>query len=252
MPQYAETECKFNIGKISLKKKGMKKMKKLLAWILSMSMILTSCGLTALAVEVSDSVITYSQTFDDAASIDDFTKISQSNSPNKSYNAADGKLSFSANGNTGLYLLPETVTAANFVMEADITVKDNNNSKIGFIFNYNEDENANASYAGITYYTYAGHLVLTAVENGVGNTRWADGGKGTSVITANGETAKLKMIVNNGKFEFFVNGELSYTITSRESSSVTWLPDFTKGGRLGMTFQTGAIDVDNVTGRTVD
>lgn len=248
MPQYAETECKFNIGKISLKKKGMKKMKKLLAWILSMSMILTSCGLTALAVEVSSATTLYSQTFDDAASINDFTMVAGGAA--LSYNETDKSATLSKYGSRTIYLLPETVNYSNFVIDADVipsSIQDEN-LNFGFVFNYADTKN----FARMMYYANREkNLFLAGIVDGTSKAWEIYNGTGASSLTAVGEKAHLKMIVNNGKMEFFVNGELCYTYTSGTGSKIGEI-DFTKGGRIGLEVQAGQISVDNVTVKTID
>ncbi len=201
-----------------------------------------------------DEGIIYRQGFSSEKGIKEISLADGTSLPGKpeiGYNGEDGCLSFEGWGqNTGL-MLPGDITAEEFVMECDISyekTKDYRGRSIGFvlIFGFRDDEN----YTYLNYYPETGSIVMGNLIRGEVRSRYAEEGRGASVMLGENETAHLKLAVQDGKLEFFVNGELGYTFDSRGHDDIS--NDFTEGGGLGVFSNADKtmISIDNISVRT--
>ena len=200
-----------------------------------------------------DGNIIYSQSFNEENSIKDFTTVRRDvlpGAPDIEYDSQNGCMTFEAWGqNTGM-LLPEYLTPDNFVMEADITYSKTkehlgNPAAFGFIFGY-----GGGKFTSLSYNPETGTVIMGNLIGGEVKSRYAEKGNGASVMIGENETVSLKLAVNGGFMEFFVNGELCYTFDSRISDVSN---DFCEGGRLGIFSKADKtmISVDNITVRSL-
>lgn len=246
-------------------KKGMKCMKKIskaLGYVLALATTIAAVGITP--VSAAESEIKYNQTFSAASSVSDFSSAKGSSldgTPEMTYNAELQCAEFNAIASRSGFVLPASVNEKNYVMEADIIYDKNENHNgtdsiiFGLIYAYQDADNL--SYIG--YNPVNGTIIMYNAIDKATTTRYSDKGKGASILLDEGETAKLKLIVNEGLMEFFVNGELCYTYYSpddtRKAVATTnqRANNFAKGGRVGVYAQANKtkIQIDNVRVRTV-
>ncbi|MBO5059347.1 MAG: hypothetical protein J6C82_00355 [Clostridia bacterium] len=244
-------------------------MKKFLSCVLGLAMAISALGTSAYAADAEvESEIVYNQTFTQPASVNDLSKdtagVFEAN-PAISYDAAKGAVVYDGWASRGAWLLPESVNVADFVMEADISYKKKDNYAntgigFGFVFDYQDSNNS----SWIAYYPLnddaKGNVNKYDAIAGTVTGRNAEKGRGSSLLLAEDTPVHLKLIVNKGLIEFFVDGELTYTYYSPDDSRATTniaanqrANNYAKSGRLGIFSQADKVQltVDNVRVRTV-
>ena len=172
--------------------------------------------------------------------------------PHMEYSEEKQSMYFESVSSNSGFLLPPYVNMNNFVMEADFAYENGSNIFYGMIFNYRDNQN----FTDIRYNPINGNVTMDNAISEIMKGRNAENGNGASVTAAEGKETHLKLIVNNGRMEFFVNDELCYTYysnTENPSGTHTQSRDFTEGGRLGLFFKGDAyMTVKNLKVRTVD
>ncbi|HIT85837.1 MAG TPA: hypothetical protein IAA60_08040 [Candidatus Ornithomonoglobus intestinigallinarum] len=190
----------------------------------------------------AESTLIYGNAFDTASSLNDLTLVNSSvleGKPDMTFSEEKGSMYFEAWGQNTAFLLPEEVTAADFVMEADVIYEKKPGTEqeggyrggsigYGFIFGCQDENN----FSDIVYYPLNGNVIMHNTINGTMKGRNAEKGNGASVTFDENESAHLKLIVNDGLMEFFVNDELCYTYYSDSENAP--FRNFTEGGRLGL------------------
>ena len=156
--------------------------------------------------------------------------------PQMKFSSEKGTMDFTAWGQNTGFLFPESVTASNFVAEGDFVYEKANDYRnrsigFGFIFGYQSD----ADFSVVSYYPLNGNATLFNAANNDFKSRNAENGRGASFTLAENETAHLKLVVNNGQLEFFVNDELCYSYYSDGTTAGGLSPsrNFKTAGRLG-------------------
>lgn len=159
------------------------------------------------------------------------------------------------------FLLPEDIEKSDFVIEADLTYQKNENHRgygisFGYVFGYQDSGN----FTALRYNPENGTIIMLNGINGARYSRYAEKGNGAATMLGEQETAHLKLIVNDGKMEFFVNGELGYAYSSPNDSrtadgvaSTQKANNFTKSGRIGIFSHADrtTISVDNIRVREI-
>ena len=178
------------------------------------------------------------------------------------YDSEKECITYQATSQNSVILLPERMTKTDFVMEADMTYTKNADHRgyaitLGPVFGYKDGGN----FTAMRYNPENGTVVMSNGINGTTYSRYAEKGNGSSIMLSGGETAHLKLIVNDGLMEFFVNDELCYTYyspdDSRTASSITAnqrANNFCKEGRLGFFSNADrtTLTIDNVRVRDIE
>ena len=229
-------------------------MKKLYQKLLSLTA--AAAILCSAAVSVSASDLIYSNAFSTADEVNELVLVGDGlldGKPPMTFDEERGAMYFEGWGQNTGFLLPVNVTAANFVAEADIIYEKKPDYRdrgigYGFIFGYQDSGN----FSDVVYYPLNGNVIMHNAVNGSMNSRYAEKGNGASVTVSDTETAHLKLIVNSGQMEFFVNNELCYSYYSDTAQGN--FNDFTRTGRLGFFFNADKtmLTVKNLVVRTVD
>lgn len=145
-------------------------------------------------------------------------------------------------GQDTAFILGDDVIKSNFVMEADLSYKKNDDHRgkavsLGLVFGYQDSGN----FTVMKYNPENGTVIMSNGISGTRCSRYAEKGNGTSVMVGEEETAHLKLVVNEGLMEFFVNGELCYTYLSPDETRAEETVaanqranNFTKPGRVGI------------------
>ena len=241
-------------------------MKKIISCLVSLVIALSAIGTagTSAFASETESELRFNATFTDESDVSKFTLVGKGDMaaiPSVVHNADTGTMDFTAWGSMAALMLPENVNEKNYVMEAEYQYSltdeyDNSAIWLGFVFGF-EDEKNNSN---IRYRVSDGTVNMVNINNGISNSRYAEKGNGASTITPENQKLKLKLIINEGKMEFFVNGELSYTYYSPDDSRIgtdnktnTAANNFAKGGRVGLcaSGKGARISVDGVRVRTV-
>ena len=173
--------------------------------------------------------------------------------PQIAYNSESECAVFEAWGqNTGIFP-GDDVNAKDFVMECDISYSKtagyrNRPIWFGLIFGFADSKH----FTSISYNPETGTVIMGNAMGEKWKTRYAEKGRGTSVMLDEGENAHIKLAVQNGFAEFFVNDELCYTFNSSDHEDIA--NDFKAGGKLG--FYNNAdktlLTIDNINIRKPD
>lgn len=230
-------------------------MKKIISILMSTALLASSFGAMALTAQAAGETI-YSNAFSTAEEVNELVLVGDGllgGKPPMAFDEGRGAMYFEGWGQNTGFLLPENVTAADFVAEADIIYEKKSDYRggsigCGFIFGYQDSGN----FSDVAYYPLNGNVIMHNAVNGSMKSRYAEKGNGASVTVSDTETAHLKLIVNRGQMEFFVNNELCYSYysdTAQENFN-----DFTRSGRLGFFFNADKtmLTVKNLVVRTVD
>lgn len=229
-------------------------MRKLYQKLLSLTAAAAILGSAAVSVSASDLI--YSNDFSTAEAVNELVLVGDGlldGKPPMAFDEERGAMYFEGWGQNTGFLLPEDVTAADFVAEADIIYEKmaeyrDRGIGYGFIFGYQDSGN----FTDVAYYPLNGNVIMHNAVNGSMKSRYAEKGNGASVTVSDTETAHLKLIVNSGQMEFFVNNELCYSYYSDITQEN--FNDFTRSGRLGFFFNADKtmLTVKNLVVRTVD
>lgn len=215
----------------------MKILRKMVGILTAMSM-LGSMAVTTLAADSSSEYI-YENAFDTQAKVDELTLVGSGKlggEPTMAFSEEKGCMYTEGWGQNAGWLFPESVKTQNFVAEGDVVYEKKSDYRdrdiaYGFFFGYQSDTN----FTNVAYYPLNGNVRLWNVTESGDPNRTAEKGRGASFTVADNETAHLKLVVNNGQLEFFVNDELCYSYFSNAEKTGALNPsrDFTAAGRLG-------------------
>ena len=213
-------------------------MKKIISILMSTALLVSSFGAMALTTQAAGETI-YSNDFSQSA--DDFAivgsgKLNATNSIQ--YDGDNDRMSIEGWGSMTGAMLKEEITAANFVMEADVETsardgKEGAGTKVGFIYDYIDSNN----FKAMTYWVDNGKVRFYNVSGGTESNKDTGDYTGASFATENGVPRHLKLVVTASRALFYVDDELVY---SYEGS-------YTESKRLGL-FQQGEkwVHWDNV------
>ena len=209
--------------------------KKLLSILTAVSII---CSAAAAAVGTAETSLPYINKFDTAQSINDLELVGGGvlgGKPTMAFSGEKGCMYFEAWGQNTGFLLPESVSAANFIAEADFVYEkksDYRDRPIGFgmIFDYQDNNN----FADVVYYPLNGNVIMHNAISASYKGRNAEKGNGASFTANDNEEVHLKLMVNEGKMEFLINDELCYSYYSDGSDSN--FRNFKEAGRIGLFF----------------
>lgn len=214
----------------------MKLLKKVVGVLTALSML---GSMTAVLAVESNTGYIYQNELNTQEKVNELTRVGSgklNGKPEMKFSSEKGTMDFTAWGQDTGFLFPESVTASNFVAEGDFVyekTKDYRNRSIGFgfIFGYQSD----ADFSVVSYYPLNGDARLFNAANNDFKSRNAEKGSGASFTLAENETAHLKLVVNNGQLEFFVNDELCYSYYSDGTTVGSLKPsrNFKTAGRLG-------------------
>lgn len=214
----------------------MKLLKKVVGVLTALSML---GSMTAVLAVESNMGYIYQNELNTQEKVNELTRVGSGmliGKPEMKFSSEKGTMDFTAWGQDTGFLFPESVTASNFVAEGDFVYEkanDYTNRSIGFgfIFGYQSD----ADFSVVSYYPLNGDAKLFNAANNVFKSRNAEKGRGASFTLAENETAHLKLVVNNGQLEFFVNDELCYSYYSDGTTAESSIPsrNFKTAGRLG-------------------
>lgn len=213
-------------------------MKKIISILMSMTLLASSFAAMALTAQAAGTTI-YSNDFSQSA--EDFDIVGSGNlgaTNSITYDSENERMSIEGWGSITGAMLKEEITAANFVMEADIetserTGKAGTGTKVGVIYDYTDANN----FKAMTYWVDNGRVRFYNVSNGEESNKDTGDYTGASFATANGVPRHLKLVVTESRALFYVDDELVY---SYEGS-------YTESKRLGL-FQQGEkwVHWDNV------
>lgn len=214
----------------------MKLLKKVVGVLTALSML---GSMTAVLAVESNTGYIYQNELNTQEKVNELTRVGSgklNGKPEMKFSSEKGTMDFTAWGQDTGFLFPESVTASNFVAEGDFVyekTKDYRNRSIGFgfIFGYQSD----ADFSVVSYYPLNGDARLFNAANNDFKSRNAEKGSGASFTLAENKTAHLKLVVNNGQLEFFVNDELCYSYYSDGTTVGSLIPsrNFKTAGRLG-------------------
>ena len=213
-------------------------MKKIISILMSTALLASSFGAMALTAQAAGETI-YSNDFSQSA--DDFAIVGSGklNATNEiTYDDVNDRMSIEGWRSITGAMLKEEITAANFVMEADVETsarvgKDGKDLKVGFIYDYTDANN----FKAMTYWADNGRVRFYNVSGGRESNKDTGNYTGASFATKNGVPRHLKLVVTASRALFYVDDELVY---SYEGS-------YTESKRLGL-FQQGEkwVHWDNV------
>lgn len=214
----------------------MKLLKKVVGVLTALSML---GSMTAVLAVESNTGYIYQNELNTQEKVNELTRVGSGKlegTPEMKFSSEKGTMDFTAQGRNTGFLFPEKVKASNFVAEGDFVyekAKDYRERAIGFgfIFGYQSD----ADFSVVSYYPLNGDARLFNAANNVIKGRNAENGRGASFTLAQNKTAHLKLVVNNGQLEFFVNDELCYSYYSDGTTAGSSIPlgNFKTAGRLG-------------------
>lgn len=236
---------------------------KLMSGLLVAISIFTLGASLTLADEQNDEIL-YNQTFAQSNSVNDFTNCTSdvyTSNPYIEYNSDKEAAEFVGSAVRGALLLPENIKVNNFVMEADMSYKktdawNNTSISFGFVFNYQDSKNSSWT----TYFPLNGTVAKGEAkqkDNGYEDKqRYEEKGKGSQLLLPEDTTVHLKLIVNEGRMEFFVDNELAYTYYSPDDTRMNdtyFARNYTDKGRVGIFTQASNVrfTLDGVRVRTV-
>lgn len=234
--------------------------RKLISGLLATVSVFTLTAQLTFANEQNNGIL-YNQTFAESSSVNDFTNcISDvyTANPYVEYNAVDETAEFVGSGSRGALLLPEKVNVDNFVMEADMSYQktsawNDTSVSFGFVFNYQDSKNS----TWVTYFPLNGTVIKGEANDGKTSTRYSEKGNGSQLLLSENKMVHLKLIVNEGLMEFFVDGELVYTYLSPDETRLNetyFSRNYKDKGRLGIFTQASNIKftLDAIRVRTVE
>lgn len=214
----------------------MKLLKKVVGVLTALSML---GSMTAVLAVESNTGYIYQNELNTQEKVNELTRVGSgmlNGKPDMKFSSEKGTMDFTAHGQDTGFLFPERVTASNFVAEGDFVyekTKDYRGRSIGFgfIFGYRSD----ADFSVVSYYPLNGDAKLFNAANNDFKSRNAEKGGGASFTLVENKTAHLKLVVNNGQLEFFVNDELCYSYYSDGTTAEGLIPsrNFKTAGRLG-------------------
>lgn len=214
----------------------MKLLKKVVGVLTALSML---GSMTAVLAVESNTGYIYQNELNTQEKVNELTRVGSGKldgKPEMKFSSEKGTMDFEAYGQNTGFLFPESVKASNFVAEGDFVYEKKNDYRgraigFGFIFGYQSD----TDFSVVSYYPLNGDARLYNAANNVFNSRNAEKGCGASFTVAEKETAHLKLVVNNGQLEFFVNDELCYSYYSDGTTAGRLEPsrNFKTAGRLG-------------------
>lgn len=214
----------------------MKLLKKVVGVLTALSML---GSMTAVLAVESNTGYIYQNELNTQEKVKELTRVGSgklNGKPEMKFSSEKGTMDFEAWGQDTGFLFPESVTASNFVAEGDFVYEKANDYRnrsigFGFIFGYQSD----ADFSVVSYYPLNGDAKLFNAANNDFKSRNAEKGSGASFTLAEKETAHLKLVVNNGQLEFFVNDELCYSYYSDGTTTGSLKPsrNFKTAGRLG-------------------
>lgn len=195
-------------------------MKKIISILMSTALLASSFGAMALTAQAAGETI-YSNDFSQSA--DDFAivgsgKLNATNSI--TYDGDNDRMSIEGWGSITGAMLNEEITAANFVMEADVETsaradKDGKGTKVGFIYDYTDAEN----FKAMTYWVDNGKVRFYNVSNNEESNKDTGDYTGASFATENGVPRHLKLVVTASRALFYVDDELVYSYEGRYTES---------------------------------
>lgn len=214
----------------------MKLLRKVVGVLTALSML---GSMTAVLAVESNTGYIYQNEFNTQEKVNELTRVGSGKligTPEMKFSSEKGTMDFTAWGQNTGFLFPESVTASNFVAEGDFVYEKTSNYAngsigFGFIFGYQSD----VDFSVVSYYPLNGEARLYNAANSEFKSRNAEKGRGASFTLAENETAHLKLVVNNGQLEFFVNDELCYSYYSDGTTGGSLTPsrNFKTAGRLG-------------------
>ena len=214
----------------------MKLLKKVVGVLTALSML---GSMTAVLAVESNTGCIYQNELNTQEKVNELTRVGSGKlkgTPEMKFSSEKGTMDFTAWEQETGFLFPERVKASNFVAEGDFVYEKASDYRgrsigFGFIFGYQSD----ADFSVVSYYPLNGDAKLFNAANNVFKSRNAEKGSGASFTLAENETAHLKLVVNNGQLEFFVNDELCYSYYSDETTAESSIPsrNFKTAGRLG-------------------
>lgn len=240
--------------------------RKLISGLLAAVSIFTLTTQLTFANEQNNGIL-YNQTFAQSSSVNDFTNCTTNAyaaNPYLEYNADKEAAEFVGETVRGALLLPEDIKVDNFVMETDMSYKKTaawNNSAISFGFVFNHKDGKNSTY--VTYFPLNGTVMKGEAKpddtdsSGVKvSTRYSEKGRGSQLLLPEDTTVHLKLIVNGGLMEFFVDGELAYTYYSPDETRINdnyFSRNYTEKGRVGIFTQASNVKftIDGIRVRNV-
>lgn len=234
----------------------MKLLKKVVGVLTALSML---GSMTAVLAVESNTGYIYQNELNTQEKVNELTRVGSGKlegKPEMKFSSEKGTMDFTAWGQNTGFLFPESVTASNFVAEGDFVYEKANNYRdrsigFGFIFGYQSD----ADFSVVSYSPLNGDAKLFNAANNDFKCRNAENGRGASFTLAEKETAHLKLVVNNGQLEFFVNDELCYSYYSDGTTAGSLKPsrNFKTAGRLGFFSNAGRtmITLKNLTVRNI-
>ena len=240
--------------------------KKLISGLLAVASIFTLTAQLTFASEQKNDIL-YSQTFAQSSSVNDFTNCTTNAyaaNPYLEYNADKEAAEFTGEALRGALLLPDNINVDNFVMETDMSYKKTtawNDSSISFGFVSNHKDGKNSTY--VTYFPLNGTVMKGEAKpddtdsSGVKvSTRYSEKGKGSQLLLPEDTMVHLKLIVNKGLMEFFVDGELVYTYYSPDGTRINdtyFSRNYQEKGRVGIFTQASNVKftIDGIRVRNV-